>query len=141
MRTSRWLTWTPKGAVTEKMPDLGPPKPSKVHSGGFEGPFSAPSPIIERPCSASPKATSTRRDAATSQIFRWIGARCVIRRDTWSSEKSLWSDYVEWRQQQKVPVVPREQFAEILDQLFQREMDGWPGIALAIDMPASPYIV
>jgi hypothetical protein len=48
---------------------------------------------------------------------------------------------VEWRQQQKVPVVPREQFAEILDQLFQREMDGWPGIALAIDMPASPYIV
>jgi hypothetical protein len=31
--------------------------------------------------------------------------------------------------------------AEILDQLFQREMDGWQGIALAIDMPASPYIV
>jgi hypothetical protein len=141
MSTSRWLTWTPKGVVMEEMSDPEPPKPSKVPSGGFEGPFSASSLIIERPRSASPKATSTCRDAATSQVFRWIGARCVIRRDTWSSEKSLWSDYVGWRQQHKVPVVPREQFAEILDQLFQREIDGWQGLALAIDMPASPYIV
>jgi hypothetical protein len=64
-----------------------------------------------------------------------------MQRDTWSSEKSLWSDYVGWRQQHKVAVIPREQFAEILNRLFKREMDGWQGIALAIDMATSPYIV
>jgi hypothetical protein len=125
----------------EEMPDPAPPKPSKVNSGGFEGPFSVHSLIIERPHRASSKAMSTCRDAENSQVFRWIGDRCVRRRDIWSSEKSLWSDYLGWHEQQKVSVVPRERFSEILDQLFQREMDGWQGIALAINVRASPYIV
>jgi hypothetical protein len=56
MSTSRWLTWTPNGTEMEEMPDHEPPKPPKVPSGGFEGPVSAPSPIIERPRSASPDA-------------------------------------------------------------------------------------
>jgi hypothetical protein len=89
--------------------------------------------------SEASRQAGRRREIRFSRAL--IGDRCVIRRDTWSSEKSLWSDYLGWRQQQKVSVFPRERFSEILDQLFQREMDGWQGIALAIDMPASPYIV
>lgn len=46
----------------------------------------------------------------------------------------LLCDYTAWRRQHGVSVIPRERFAEILDQLFKREMDGWQGIALANDV-------
>jgi hypothetical protein len=128
-----------------KMPSPEPPKPSKILSGGFEGAFSEPSPIIEYPSDPSPEVPPLDSAAATAQIFRWASVRCVRRRDLWGSEKSLWCDYVSWLQQ-KVSVVPRERFAELLDQLFRREMDGWQGIALAVDVaaveaPASRHIM
>jgi hypothetical protein len=36
---------------------------------------------------------------------------------------------------------PRELFRETLNQCFDREADGWQGIALAIDFAASRYIM
>jgi hypothetical protein len=138
--TSRWLTWNPKGQLIEKPPGPEPPKPSKVYSGGFEGASSELFPIIECPSEPFAEAWSADKDSAASQIFRWVGAQCVRRRDTWSSEKSLWRDYVGWCQQHKQSACPSEQFVAILNQLFRREMDGWHGIALAIDVAASPYI-
>jgi hypothetical protein len=134
MSTSRWLTWTSKGAVTKEMPEPASPKPPKVTFEGFAGITPGLFPIAE--CSIA------ELDTATSQIFRWIRARCVRRRDLWGSEKSLWCDYIDWRQQHKISVVQRERFAEILDQSFRREMDGWRGIALAVDVaPTGRYIM
>jgi hypothetical protein len=133
MSVSRWLTWTPKAPIIEKMPDPEPTKPSKMISEGFEGATSALFTIVE--CSPA------EMDAATSQIFRWIRTRCVRRREIWSSEKSLWRDYFDWCHQDKRSVVQRERFAEILDESFRREMDGWQGIALAIDIVANTHIM
>jgi len=134
MSTSRWLTWTAKAEIMEKMPKAEPPEPSRIISEGFEGASPAHFPIE----GCSPR----EMEAATSQIFRWIRYRCVKRRDIWSSEKSLWQDHVDWCQRHKLSVTERERFAEILDQLFNREMDGWRGIALAIDLePSGRYIM
>jgi len=133
MNPSRWLTWAPNGRTIDKVPDHEPPKPSKVLSEGFEGAPSDLFPIAE--CSPA------ERHAARSQIFRWVRARCMRRRDTWVSGKSLWHDYVGWCQQQKQFACSRELFVATLDQLFRREMDGWQGIALAIDFAACPHIM
>ena len=133
MSTSRWLTWTPKGALLATKAHLEPPKPSKITSGGFEGTTPELFPIVEY--------SNAEMNAVTAEIFRWIRARCVKRGDTWSSEKSLWRDYHDWRQQHRLSVARRERFVEILDRLFRRELDGWRGIALAIDVVASTYIM
>jgi hypothetical protein len=83
-----------------------------------------------------------RSDSAETGISLWIRARCTRRKDLWGSEKSLWVDYVGWRQQQTVSLITREEFAEILTHLLKREMDGWQGIALAIDVaPSERYII
>jgi hypothetical protein len=87
-------------------------------------------------------AEDYRSDSAGAGISLWIRGRCMRRPDLWGSEKSLWCDYVGWRQQHTVSVATREQFAEILDQSFRREMDGWQGIALEVDLPPSErYII
>jgi hypothetical protein len=83
------------------------------------------------------ETSNAEREAATSQIFLWVGVRCVERRNDWGSEKYLWHDYVGWCQQQKLTGVSRKQFGEIIDLLFTREMDGWCGIALAVDIEAA----
>jgi hypothetical protein len=85
-------------------------------------------------------AKEYRSDVA-ADISQWMTARCVRRRDTWGSEKSLWRDYVGWCQQQKQFHCPCELFVATLDQSFRREMDGWQGIALAIDVAANPYVM
>lgn len=104
----------------------------------FEQPTLRPRP--RHPILANP--LPAEQDADASQIFRWASVRCVRRRDLWGSEKSLWRDYEAWSQRNKVSVVPRGRFAEILDQLFRREMDGWEGIALAIEVaPSGRYIM
>jgi hypothetical protein len=108
----------------------GAPKPSKGLSGGFEG---APSELF----AISESSPVVELDAAKSQIFQWVGVRCVERRNVWGSEKSLWHDYVGWCQQQKLTGVLRQQFGEIIDLLFTREMDGWCGIALEVDIEAA----
>ena len=127
MSPSRWLTWIPKGRTIDKVSDHDP-KPSEIPFEGFEGAPSELFPIAD--CSPA------EGGAARSQIFLWVGTRCVRRRDAWGSEKSLWHDYVGWRQQQKLPGVSRQRFGEIIDLLFTREMDGWWGIALAVDIAA-----
>jgi len=66
-----------------------------------------------------------------------MAARCLRQRGTWGSEKSLWCDYVGWSQQHKLSVIRRELFSKVLDQLFGRDMDGWWGIALAVDVAAA----
>jgi hypothetical protein len=140
--TSRWLTWNPKGQLIEELPGPEPPKPSKILSGGFEGARSELFPIIERPSAAPlPEPWSAEKDTAASQIFRWIGAQCVRRRDTWSSEKSLWRDYVGWCRRHELPAISRELFGEILTQWFRREMDGWWGMALAVDLAGTKYLM
>ena len=141
MSTSRWLTWNPKGPLIEEPSDPEPPKPSKVYSGGFEGPSSELLSIIECPSEPFAEAWSAEKDSATSQIFRWVGAQCVRRRDTWSSEKSLWRDYVGWCRRHELPAISRELFGEILTQWFRREMDGWWGMALAVDLAGTKYLM
>jgi hypothetical protein len=126
MSTSRWLTWAPKVQRIAKVSENEPPKPSKSLSGGFEGAHSELFPTSE--CSPA------ELDAAKSQVFQWVGARCVRRRNVWGSERSLWHDYVDWGQQRKLTGVSRTQFSEIIDLLFTREMDGWWGIAMEVDI-------
>jgi hypothetical protein len=141
MSASRWLSWTPEGATIGKTLDREPPKPSKTRSEGFGGPVSGSFPIIKCPAGSSSEGSTVRTGATKSHIFRWIRARCAKRKDLWGSEKSLWVDYVGW-QQQNVSAVTREQFAEVLAEVFEREMDGWRGIALAIDVaPSERYII
>lgn len=136
MSTSRWLKWAPRGQVIEKGPDTEPPKPSKIFFGGFEGAPSELLPIIE-PGSAPPlEAAPAEKEAAASQIVRWVGARCARGRGIFGSEKSLWHDYAGWSQKHKLSAISRELFSEILNQLFRRDMHGWWGIALALDVAA-----
>jgi hypothetical protein len=84
-----------------------------------------------------PEASPAEKYAARSHIFRGAGARCVRARGTWGSEKSLWRDYVGWCQQHKLSSLPRELFCENLNRCFDREKDGWRGIALAVDVEAA----
>jgi hypothetical protein len=91
-------------------------------------------PILANPLPAE-------KNAAASQIFRWVEARCARRDGVWGAEKFLWRDYEAWSQQSKQSTCPRELFRETLDQCFDRRADGWPGIALAIDVAASRYVM
>ena len=142
MSASRWLSWTPEDAIIGKRLDREPPKPSKIRSEGFGGPVSGSFPIIKCPAGSSSEGSTVQTAATRSHIFQWIRARCTRRKDFWGSEKFLWVDYAGWQQQQTGPVVTREQFAEGLAELFEREMDGWRGIALASDVaPSERYIV
>jgi hypothetical protein len=84
-----------------------------------------------------PEPSPAEEYAARSHIFRWAGARCARSRGTWGSEKSLWRDYVGWRQQHKLSSLPRELFCENLNRCFDREKNGWRGIALAVDVEAA----
>jgi hypothetical protein len=107
---------------------------------GLQHDLPAP-PAAATPGPILPDPSLAQKDAATSQIFRWVGARCARRQGIWSSEKSLWRDYVGWSQQHEASVVPRDQFGEMLDQIFMREMDGWWGIALGVDIAAERYVM
>jgi hypothetical protein len=91
-------------------------------------------PILANPLPAE-------KDAAASQIFRWVEARCARRSDVWGAEKFLWRDYEAWTQQSKQSACPWELFRETLNQSLDREADGWQGIALASDVAASRYIM
>ena len=78
--------------------------------------------------------------AAEVQVAGWIVARCTRPHDprkVWGSEKSLYGDCVAWCEQRGQTPCSREQFCGILDVLFQREMDGWQGLCLAVDWTAS----
>ncbi len=81
------------------------------------------------------------KDAAASQILRWVEARCARRDGVWGAEKFLWRDYDAWSQQSKQSACPRELFRETMNQCFDCEGDGWRGIALAVDVAASRYIM
>ncbi len=80
-------------------------------------------------------------ERARVQVSRWMAARCVRARRAWAAEKFLYRDYVDWCRQQESRPCPRELFVEILDQLFRREMDGWEGIALAMDVATVDHIM
>ncbi|MGA9929808.1 MAG: hypothetical protein WBQ13_02610 [Terriglobales bacterium] len=103
-------------------------------------PFVQPTPRLTA-VQGEPILTSplpAENDAAASQIFQWVKARCARRDGAWGAEQFLWRDYEAWSQRNKVSVVvTRGQFAEMLDQFFRREMDGWQGIALVVDVVAS----
>ena len=78
--------------------------------------------------------------AAEVQVAGWIVARCTRPNDprkVWGSEKSLYRDYVARCEQGGQIVCSRELFCSILDLLFQRAMDGWQGLCLAVDWAAN----
>jgi hypothetical protein len=81
------------------------------------------------------------KDAAVSQIFRWIAVRGARQDGVWGAEEFLWRDYEAWSQQSKQAACPPELFRETLNRCFEREADGWRGIALALDVAASRYIM
>lgn len=74
-------------------------------------------------------------------IFRWLRNRCKRSRHVWGSEKSLWSDYCTWCEQQKEPACCRELFCETMNDSFTREEDGWKGVILAIDLWEPKYVM
>ena len=78
--------------------------------------------------------------AAEVQVAGWIVARCTRPHDprkVWGSEKSLYGDCVAWCEQRGQTPCSREQFCWIVDLLFQRELDGWQGLCLAVDWAAN----
>jgi hypothetical protein len=91
-------------------------------------------PILANPLPAE-------KDAAASQIFRWVEARCARRDGIWGAERFFWRDYIAWSQQRKQSACPRELFRETLNQCFDCEADGWRGIALGSDVAASRYVM
>lgn len=74
-------------------------------------------------------------------ISRWLRNQCVRSCQVWGSEKSLWADYCSWREQNKQPACRRDLFCETMNESFTREDDGWQGVALAIDVPESKYVM
>jgi hypothetical protein len=74
-------------------------------------------------------------------ISRWLRNRCARSSQAWGSEKSLWNDYCAWCEQHKQPACRRELFCEIMNESFTREDDGWQGVALAIDLLESKYVM
>jgi hypothetical protein len=101
---------------------------------------STPRPTVpSEPVLATPLAVE--KDSAASQIFRWAEARCARRDGVWGAEQFLWRDYHAWSQQSKQSACPRELFRETLNQCFDREAGGWQGIALAIDVAVSRYVM
>ena len=100
-----------------------------------------PRPTVESSEPVLATASPVEKDAEASQIFRWVEARCARRDGVWGAEKFLWRDYEVRSQQSKQAACPRELFRETLNQCFDREADGWQGIALANDVAASHYIM
>ena len=74
-------------------------------------------------------------------ISRWLRNGCARSWQAWASEKSLWADYCAWCEQNKQPACRRELFRETMNQSFSREDDGWQGVALAIDLLESKYVM
>jgi hypothetical protein len=73
------------------------------------------------------------QETAKKQLLRWIGARCPCSQDVWGSEKSLYHDYRHWCRKYSRAACSNELFCVILDELFQRELDGWQGLCVAAD--------
>ena len=88
-----------------------------------------------------PNPRPAEKDAAASQIFRWVEGRCARLDGVWGAEGFLWRDYTAWSQQSEQSAFPRALFRETLNRFFDREADGWQGIALAIDVASSRYIM
>jgi hypothetical protein len=76
------------------------------------------------------------QETVEKQVLRWVGARCAWSPFVWGSEESLYQDHREWCQDSSQPPSPRELFSAVLDELFQRELDGWQGVCLAVDFAA-----
>jgi hypothetical protein len=74
---------------------------------------------------------------ARIQVSRWLGARCARSRHVWGSEKSLYHDYREWCQRRNQLPWSSTLFCSVLNESFDRELDGWQGLSLAADFAAS----
>lgn len=79
------------------------------------------------------QALRGRKEAARQQVACWFDARCAHSRRVWSSEKFLYRDYATWCQMSKQTPSSRELFCAIMDEIFQRDVDGWQGLCLAVD--------
>lgn len=110
-----------------------PSKPSKVIFEGIAGTTSKPSLIA--------KCLSGEWDASASQILQWVEARCARGPHVWGAEKFLWRDYEAWSHQSKQSACPPKLFRETLNQCFEREADGWRGVALAMDVAPKRFIM
>jgi hypothetical protein len=76
------------------------------------------------------------QETAKKQVLRWMDARCAWSQCVWGSEQSLFHNYGQWCRQNSLPPCSRELFAAVLDEPFQRELDGWQGLCLAVDFAA-----
>ena len=76
------------------------------------------------------------QETAKKQMLRWIDARCAWSQGVWGSEESLFRDYVQWCRKNSLPPCSKELFSAVLDESFQRELDGWQGLCLAVDVAA-----
>ena len=74
-------------------------------------------------------------------ISPWLRNRCARSWQVWGSEKSLWGDYCAWCEQHKQPACRRELFCETMNESFTRVDHGWQGVALAIDLLESKYVM
>ena len=81
-----------------------------------------------------------RQDAVKQHISRWMAASCTVPLNpgkVWTSEKCLYRDYGAWCQSAKQTPCSRSLFCAILNECFERELDGWQGLCLALDFAAA----
>jgi hypothetical protein len=135
--------------------NLGNQMPGSVagdDDGSHQFPSGSPVPAAEKPCiyAAVPNvptvpienkqvcgAKEVTGPEMARQVGRWLAARCTRSRRGWGAEKFLYRDFRDWCQQSGQTAIPREHFAGILNESFERDMDGWQGLCLAVDFAAS----
>jgi hypothetical protein len=76
------------------------------------------------------------QETAEKHMLRWMDARCAWSEGVWGSEKCLFRDYGQWCRKNSLPPCSGELFSAVLDELFQRELDGRQGLCLAADFAA-----
>jgi hypothetical protein len=84
-----------------------------------------------------------RREADKQEMSRWMATRCAVPRNSaevWGSEKPLYRDYCAWCQHNRKAAISAEQFGAILSESFERELDGWKGLCLAVDFGAGKEV-
>lgn len=79
------------------------------------------------------RVLQVRRDTATRQVSRWLGARCLRSQRAWAAEKFLYRDYLAWCGCYRQAPCPRRLFGDVLSESFQRDEEGWQGVCLAED--------
>ena len=80
--------------------------------------------------------------AASVLAFRSRTAPCQgSKAESKPEVEGCWADYCAWCEQNGQPACRRELFCETMNQSFTREDGGWQGVALAIDLLESKYVM